>query len=120
MAPGFFQKLGDFAKKVWGGVKTAVKKVAQVGKKVWDVAKPIAAPALQMLGAKYGVPSEVSGAALGIGDSLLSKLSGEKPPPMEDESSEEYEASAEPVGEQIKVSDPGAAYYLRQGMRARK
>jgi hypothetical protein len=40
MAPGFFQKAGDFFKKVWGGVKKGVKKVAEVGKKVWDVAKP--------------------------------------------------------------------------------
>jgi hypothetical protein len=59
--------------------------------------------------------------ALGVGEGLLSRLAGDKPP-MEDESTEEYEeqASAEPIGEQIKVSDPGAAYYLRRGMRARK
>jgi hypothetical protein len=75
MAPGLFQKIGDFAKKVWGGIKKGVKKVAEVGKKVWDITKPLAKPALQMLGAKYGVPSEASEASLSIGEGLLGHLS---------------------------------------------
>jgi hypothetical protein len=107
MAPGFFQKAGDFFKKVWDTGKKVVKKAAEVGKKVWDVAKPIAAPAVQMLGAKYGVPSELTGAAMGIGEGLLGRLAGEKPQQYE-ESEEEYE---EPPP---KVSARGPAYYLRR------
>jgi hypothetical protein len=109
MAPGFFQKAGDFFKKVWDTGKKAVKKVAEVGKKVWDVAKHIAAPALQMLGSKFGVPTELSGAALGIGEGLLGHLAGEKPSyEMEEEVAEEIEE------EPPAATARGPAYYLRR------
>ena len=42
MAPGFFQKIGDFAKTVGKAVGKAIPKVAQVVDKVIDVAAPVA------------------------------------------------------------------------------
>jgi hypothetical protein len=78
MAPGFFSKVGDFFKKGFEFVKEKiVKPVAKTVSKVWEFAKPIAKPALQMLGQRYGVPAEVSGAALNIGEGLVGKLSGD-------------------------------------------
>jgi hypothetical protein len=121
MAPGFFGKIGDFFKTVWGGVKKVagkvwdgVKKVAKpiagVVKKVWDVAKPIAAPALAALAGSKGVPPELVQMGLGVGENLLGKIAGEKPP-EEEPQPEQYEE------EQPYVNDPGPAYYQRRGAR---
>jgi hypothetical protein len=77
-APGFFSKIGDFFKKTYEFVKDkVVKPVAKTVKKVWDFAKPIAKPALQMLGQKYGIPTEVSDVGLDLAEGVVGKLGGE-------------------------------------------
>jgi hypothetical protein len=80
MAPGLFSKIGDLFKKGFNFVKEKIiQPVARTVSKVWDFAKPIAKPALQMLGAKYGIPTEVSDVALNLGESVVNKIGGYEP-----------------------------------------
>jgi hypothetical protein len=78
VAPGLFSKIGDFFKKGFEFVKDkVVKPVAKTVKRVWDFAKPIAKPALQRLGQKYGIPTEVSDVGLDLAEGVVGKLGGE-------------------------------------------
>jgi hypothetical protein len=125
MAPGFFAKVGDFFKKAWDGAKKVVKKVANVGAKVWSKVKPLVAPALKVIGTKYGVPAEAIDVGLGVGEGVLNKV-GDYTPPEEQSGAypQEEQYEEEPQEEEIiqrgRTKDPGPAYYLRQSMKNRK
>jgi hypothetical protein len=106
MAPGFFAKVGDFFKKAWKGVKKVVKGVAKVGAKVWEKAKPIVAPALKMLGTKYGVPAEVIDVGLGVGEGVLNKVGDHTPEGYEDQSQYEEQSGAYPQDYQEEEEVP--------------
>jgi hypothetical protein len=115
MAPGFFGKVGDFFKKAWDGAKKVVKKVANTGAKIWSKVKPMVAPALKMIGTKYGIPSEAIDVGLGVGEGVLNKVGDYTPP--EEQEQEQYEEEPEEEIIQRKSRDRGPAYYLRKDMR---
>jgi hypothetical protein len=116
MAPGFFQKVGDFFRKVGKGVKKAVQKVGEFGSKVYEKVKPFVAPALKMIGTKYGIPSEAIDTGLSVGEGILNKVGNYTP--QEQQQEEEYDEE-EPQQSTPRIRDPGPAYYLRKDIKRR-
>jgi hypothetical protein len=94
MAPGFFQKVGDFFKKgfefvkekvvkpVVQTVKKVVKKGAQLTKKVWDHVAPFAKPAIQAYAASKGMDPAAAEILLNLGEGAIGALVNNEPPTM--------------------------------------